>query len=44
MSKFAERVAERYERGFYTATMVRNLAAKGKLTEDEVRQILGDTA
>lgn len=42
MSKFAEKIAGYYERGIYNATMVRNLATKGKLTEDEVKWILGE--
>lgn len=42
MSNYAERVKGYYEHGYYTDTMVRNLAAKGKLTEDEVKQILGE--
>jgi uncharacterized XkdX family phage protein len=40
MSKFAERVKGYYTNGYYTETMVRNLATKGKLTEEEVAEIL----
>ena len=37
-----EKIAKWYRQGLWTAHMVRNAAAKGKLTEDEVAEILGE--
>ena len=31
-----------YEQGLWTAEMVRNAVIKGKLTEDEYREIVGE--
>lgn len=40
-SKKFETIRAAYKRGSYTAQMVRNLAAKGWVTDDEAEQIIG---
>ncbi len=42
MSKFAIRVKGWYEANIWTETMVMNVYNKGKLTEEEMRWILGE--
>ena len=37
-----EKIKKWYEQGLWTAEMVRNAVAKGKLTEDEYREIVGE--
>ena len=44
MSSFAERVKRYYDAGAWNDEMVRNAHAKGRITEDEMREILGDKA
>ena len=44
MSSFAERVKRYYDAGVWNDEMVRNAHAKGRITEDEMREILGDKA
>lgn len=41
MSNYAKKVKAWYEHGLWTEAMVRNVAAKGKLTSEEVGWILG---
>ena len=42
MSKFAEKVRQWYHAGIWTLEMVRNAVIKGKITEDEYHEIVGD--
>ena len=44
MSSFAERVKRYYDAGIWNDEMVRNAHAKGRITEEEMRAILGDKA
>ena len=44
MSKFAQKVARWYDAGVWTSQMVRDVWAKGKLTDDELAEILGEDA
>ena len=44
MSSFAERIKRYYDAGVWNDEMVRNANAKGRITEDEMREILGDKA
>ena len=37
-----EKIKKWYEQGLWTAKMVRNAVIKGKLTEDEYREIVGE--
>lgn len=37
-----EKIKKWYEQGLWTAEMVRNALVKGKLTEDEYREIVGE--
>ena len=37
-----EKIKKWYEQGLWTAEMVRNAVVKGKLTEDEYREIVGE--
>lgn len=37
-----EKIKKWYEQGLWTAEMVRNAVIKGKLTEDEYREIVGE--
>lgn len=37
-----EKIKRWYEQGLWTAQMVRNAVIKGKLTEDEYREIVGE--
>ena len=37
-----EKIKRRYEQGLWTAEMVRNAVVKGKLTEKEYREIVGE--
>ena len=37
-----EKIKKWYEQGLWTAEMVRNAVAKGKLTEDEYNEIVVD--
>lgn len=37
-----EKIKRWYEQGLWTAEMVRNAVIKGKLTEDEYREIVGE--
>lgn len=37
-----EKIKRWYEQGLWTAEMVRNAVVKGKLTEDEYREIVGE--
>ena len=37
-----EKIKKWYEQGLWTAEMVRNAAIKGKLTEEEYREIVGE--
>ena len=37
-----EKIKKWYEQGLWTAEMVRNAVIKGKLTEDEYRDIVGE--
>ena len=41
MSSFAERVKRYYTAGIWNDEMVRNAYAKGRITEEEMREILG---
>lgn len=41
MSSFAEKVRRWYESGMWTEQMVRNAYAKGRITEEELAEILG---
>ena len=42
MSKFAAKVAKWYDAGIWTEQMVRDVYAKGKLTDEELAAILGE--
>ena len=37
-----EKIKRWYEQGLWTAQMVRNAVVKGKLTEEEYREIVGE--
>lgn len=37
-----EKIKRWYEQGLWTAEMVRNAVIKGKLTEEEYREIVGE--
>lgn len=37
-----EKIKRWYEQGLWTAEMVRNAVVKGKLTEEEYREIVGE--
>ena len=37
-----EKIKKWYEQGLWTAEMVRNAVIKGKLTEDEYRESVGE--
>lgn len=37
-----EKIKRWYEQGLWTAEMVRNAVFKGKLTEEEYREIVGE--
>lgn len=37
-----EKIKKWYEQSLWTAEMVRNAVIKGKLTEDEYREIVGE--
>lgn len=37
-----EKIKKWYEQGLWTAEMVRNAVVKGKLTEEEYREIVGE--
>lgn len=37
-----EKIKKWYEQGLWTAEMVRNAVIKGKLSEDEYREIVGE--
>ena len=37
-----EKIKKWYEQGLWTAEMVRNAVIKGKLTEDEYKEIVGE--
>lgn len=37
-----EKIKRWYEQGLWTAEMVRNAVIKGKLTEDDYREIVGE--
>lgn len=37
-----EKIKKWYEQGLWTAAMVRNAVIKGKLTEDEYRENVGE--
>lgn len=37
-----EKIKKWYEQGLWTAAIVRNAVIKGKLTEDEYREIVGE--
>ena len=37
-----EKIKKWYEQGLWTAEMVRNAVVKGKLTDDEYREIVGE--
>ena len=37
-----EKIKKWYEQGLWTVEMVRNAVVKGKLTEDEYREIVGE--
>ena len=37
-----EKIKKWYEQGLWTVAMVRNAVIKGKLTEDEYREIVGE--
>lgn len=37
-----EKIKRWYEQGLWTAEMVQNAVVKGKLTEDEYREIVGE--
>ena len=37
-----EKIKKWYEQGLWTAEMVRNAVIKGKLTEEECREIVGE--
>ena len=37
-----EKIKKWYEQGLWTAEMVRNAVIKGKLTEEEHREIVGE--
>lgn len=37
-----EKIKKWYEQGLWTSEMVRNAVVKGKLTEDEYREIVGE--
>lgn len=37
-----EKINKWYEQGLWTAEMVRNAVIKGKLTEEEYREIVGE--
>ena len=37
-----EKIKKWYEKGLWTAEMVRNAVIKGKLTEEEYREIVGE--
>ena len=37
-----EKIKKWYKQGLWTAEMVRNAVVKGKLTEDEYREIVGE--
>lgn len=37
-----EKIKKWYEQGLWTAEMVRNAVVKGKLTEKEYREIVGE--
>ena len=37
-----EKIKKWYEQGLWTVEMVRNAVIKGKLTEDEYREIVGE--
>lgn len=41
MSSFAEKVKRYYERGIWTERMVRDAYAKGRITAEEMAEILG---
>lgn len=43
MSKFAIKVKRWYEGGIWTEEMVMNVYAKGKLTDEELQWILGES-
>ena len=43
MSSFAEKVRRWYERGIWTERMVRDAYDKGRITADELAEILGQT-
>lgn len=42
MSRFAERVARFFDAGAWNSEMVANAVAKGKITEDEYAEIVGE--
>lgn len=42
MSKFAEKVRRWFEEGIWTERMVRDAFLKGRITEDELMEILED--
>lgn len=42
MSKFAEKVARYYQMGVWTKRMVEDALAKGRITQDEYDQIVGE--
>lgn len=43
MSKFAEKVRRWYKDGIWTERMVRDAFLKGRITEDELMEILEDS-
>ena len=42
MSSFAERVKRYHDAGIWNDEMVRNAHVKGRITDDEMREILGE--
>jgi uncharacterized XkdX family phage protein len=42
MSKFANKVKYYYDAGFWNKKMVRNAVIKGKITEEEFKEITGE--
>ena len=42
MSKFAKKIKYYYDYGFWNKAMVRNAVVKGKITEEEFKEITGE--
>ena len=42
MSKFAKKIKYYYDYGFWNKVMVRNAVVKGKITEEEFKEITGE--